>query len=227
MRRTLLFQSIFYWVCLAVICVACSDARPELVVPVHPNVIKTPTFIPAGAPRIIKIDTCVPPLAVPIINTDSAQFNVYWGNTKRLMTFRRPEITAASFFIPMRNYNMDRGLALNAITGSFEDKEGNLWFATTGGGLTKYNGKTSITFTGAEGLGNNGGENIAEDNEGNIWYFGGGMAKYDGRSIVNFTKVNGLLSNEPRTMIPLKNGEYIIPTRDGLSKFDGRHFTNF
>lgn len=210
---------------LAIIISACSKPKAALVLATEPPPVKAPVYVTAGAPHIVSIDTCPPPTIVPVINTDSAQLNVYRGKTQKKITIRKPAVTTASFFLPMQHYNTAKGLALDAIIHGFEDSEGSLWFTTNGGGVTRYNGNRSTTFTGAEGLGNNGGENVMQDEEGNIWYFGGGMAKYDGRSIINLTKNDGLISNEPRTMIPFKD-HYVVPTREGVSLFDGKHFTN-
>ena len=38
---------------------------------------------------------------------------------------------------------------------SLQDKEGNLWFGTTGEGLYKYDGKSFIQFTSSNGLNSN------------------------------------------------------------------------
>ena len=58
-----------------------------------------------------------------------------------------------------------------------EDKSGNLWFGTHGGGVSMYDGKSFMAhrqayhFTEKEGLSNNNYvRSILEDQSGNLWY---------------------------------------------------------
>jgi class 3 adenylate cyclase len=51
-----------------------------------------------------------------------------------------------------------------------EDKSGNLWFGTYGGGVSKYDGTTFTHFTEKEGLSNNFVNGILEDKYGNLWF---------------------------------------------------------
>ncbi len=51
-----------------------------------------------------------------------------------------------------------------------EDKTGNLWFGTYGGGVSRYDGKSFTNFTDKEGLANNAVLNLLQDKQGNIWF---------------------------------------------------------
>jgi ligand-binding sensor domain-containing protein len=51
-----------------------------------------------------------------------------------------------------------------------EDKSGNLWFGTYGGGVSKYDGKSFTHFTEKEGLSNNTVLSMLEDKSGNLWF---------------------------------------------------------
>jgi ligand-binding sensor domain-containing protein len=44
------------------------------------------------------------------------------------------------------------GMAANVVTAILEDRGGNLWFGTAGGGVSRYDGKQFTTFTTREGL---------------------------------------------------------------------------
>ena len=50
------------------------------------------------------------------------------------------------------NYTTAQGLANNVVWSITEDKSGNLWFGTDGGGVSKYDGKTFTSYTPAQGL---------------------------------------------------------------------------
>jgi serine phosphatase RsbU (regulator of sigma subunit) len=70
-------------------------------------------------------------------------------------------------------YTSDDGLAMDAISlgkSTICDSEGNIWFATQGGGVSKYDGKSFITYTTEQGLANNTVRSIAEDKSGNLWF---------------------------------------------------------
>ena len=74
-----------------------------------------------------------------------------------------------------------------------EDKTGNLWFGTQGGGVSRYDGKSFTTFSTTQGLANNWVNNIVEDKAGNLWFgtLGGGVSRYDGKSFILFLPPRG------------------------------------
>lgn len=82
-----------------------------------------------------------------------------------------------------------------SITCMFEDKDGNLWFGTSGNGIYRYNGKTLNNFLNSNKHEYNLGSNnqfildILQDKNGNLWFSswnGGGVWKYDGKDFKNF-----------------------------------------
>jgi streptogramin lyase len=56
-----------------------------------------------------------------------------------------------------------------SIRCSLEDKDGNLWFGTTGAGVYRYDGRSFINFTEKDGLSSNTVYCMLEDKDGNIW----------------------------------------------------------
>ena len=120
------------------------------------------------------------------------------------------------------------GLAMNAISwgqGSvFVDKQGNLWFATQGGGVSKYDGESFITYTTEQGLANNTVLCITQDQKGNIWFGtdGGGVSKYDGECFINYTTEQGLANNYVLSIVQDENQNIWMGTDGGgVSKYDG------
>jgi len=75
-----------------------------------------------------------------------------------------------------------------------EDKNGNIWFSTDGGGVSKYDGRSFLHYTEEEGLSNNYLVSMIEDKNGNLWFgtWGGGISLYDGNSFTHFTEEEGL-----------------------------------
>ncbi len=98
---------------------------------------------------------------------------------------------------PLRLLQPYRALSNNSVVSIIEDKAGNLWFGTDGGGVSRYDGISFANFTIAQGLAHNVVFNITEDKAGNLWFgtYGGGVSLYDGTSFTNFTKAQGLASN--------------------------------
>jgi serine phosphatase RsbU (regulator of sigma subunit)/streptogramin lyase len=101
-----------------------------------------------------------------------------------------------------------------------EDKSGNLWFGTYGGGVSKYDGKSFETFSTSQGLANNFVLSITEDKSGNLW-FGteGGVALLPKSSeLAMATKLHpkGSKSNTPFAQVMHTQGFITISTANGL-----------
>jgi ligand-binding sensor domain-containing protein len=123
-----------------------------------------------------------------------------------------------------------------------QDKNGNLWFGTTGEGVYRYNGKTFTQFTVKDGLSSNGVYAILEDKSGSIW-FGtvNGICQYDGKNITPISipiairpEINNnnyyseqSTKNTVWSMLQDKNGLIWFGTGDGVYYFDGLQFYRF
>ncbi|MGB9595957.1 MAG: two-component regulator propeller domain-containing protein [Candidatus Poribacteria bacterium] len=76
-------------------------------------------------------------------------------------------------------YTTENGLLVNDITDIQEDRWGNLWFATWGGGVAFYNGESFQIITTKDGLVHNNVRAISEDRNGNLWFAtDGGITRY-------------------------------------------------
>ncbi len=135
-----------------------------------------------------------------------------------------------SFF---QNYTTDDGLAMDGSTLGHNvtlcDKNGNLWFATNGAGVSRYDGKSFVNFTQAHGLPNNFVYGMAEAPNGDIWFvtYGAGICRYDGHRFTNFTTAQGLADNRVISCAIDKRGRVWVGTMGfGLSCYDGHAFTN-
>ena len=127
-------------------------------------------------------------------------------------------------------FNNLQGLVIGYVTCEIEDKNGNLWFGTSGGGVMKYNGQTFLNFTEKEGLISNFVYSILEDKNGNLW-FGtnrGEISKYDGQNFTHFTKKENLNNYYVWDILEDINGNLWFGTLGGgVWKFDGHGFTQF
>ncbi len=190
--------------------------------PITPNPDTCPPpytiVIPAILPKKIVV---VPPPPQP----ETLTFN----NGKHLKIVP-PEIKKADFFVSMKNYNTEQGLAQSSIRCGYKDKMGNLWFGTNGGGISKYDGKSFTNYTSTQGFPVNTVWCITEDKKGNMWFgtLGAGASKYDGKSFTTYTSTQGLANNYVFGIIEDKLGNMWFATDGaGVCKYDGKKFTTY
>jgi len=113
-----------------------------------------------------------------------------------------------------------------AVRSIYEDKRGNFWVGTEGGGLLLFDRKTGNykTFTETDGLPGNAILNILEDNSGNLW-----ISTFDGLSrfnpakgeFKNFYESDGLQSNQFNydAALKLRSGEFLFGGIKGFNVF--------
>ncbi|MBW8049416.1 MAG: SpoIIE family protein phosphatase [Cytophagales bacterium] len=111
-----------------------------------------------------------------------------------------------------------------SVPSILQDKRGNMWFATFGGGLLKRSHaeiNNSINrfehFSSKDGLGNNRIWSLMQDREGNLWVgtYGGGVSKLISRTYKIFTKKNGLSDDFIWSVIQDKNQNIWVGTNGG------------
>jgi signal transduction histidine kinase/ligand-binding sensor domain-containing protein/DNA-binding response OmpR family regulator len=108
-----------------------------------------------------------------------------------------------------------------------EDKAGNLWVGSEGGGLALFDrvqNKITARYTTAEGLCNNAVLNILEDQQGNLW-----MSTFNGisrfniatKTFKNYYQGDGLQSNQfnPNSSLALRSGELLFGGIKGFTLF--------
>jgi ligand-binding sensor domain-containing protein len=124
----------------------------------------------------------------------------------------------------IQHFTTREGLADNFVCSIFEDKAGNVWFAT-GGGVSRYDGKSFRNFTTKEGLPNNDITTIMEDKTGKLWLGTRGDAcLYDGKTFNILTNNEGKPFTNVWAIIEDKKGNVWLGA-DGLWRYDGRTFT--
>lgn len=124
------------------------------------------------------------------------------------------------------NYTNKEGLKRYRAFTILEDKAGNIWFGTIGGGIYRYDGKTFTNYTTNQGLVDNRVACITEAENGDIW-FGtlDGMSKFNGMFFTNFTTKDGLTNNDVNSIVEDEDGTFWIGTRGEACTYDGKTFT--
>jgi ligand-binding sensor domain-containing protein len=123
-------------------------------------------------------------------------------------------------------------LSKKRILAIHPDTQGNIWFATLGDGVCKWNASdSSFTFlTEMEGLANNHVRCIIEDTRGNFWFgtSGGGVSRYSGQPFIHFTKNNGLSGSFAYSVFRDSHDRLWIGSGDkGVCMYDGKSFTPY
>lgn len=135
--------------------------------------------------------------------------------------------------IEMPKYGFSSGLV---------DHEGNLWFASNGGGIFYFDGKTFTNYTEKNGLGSNKVFSILEDKDYNLW-FGTekGLTKYNKNQFENiplpFQDTTGVWldqvypiinPNAVHVLIQDQKGDFWLGTGGGGAyRYNGKVFTSF
>jgi signal transduction histidine kinase/ligand-binding sensor domain-containing protein len=110
-----------------------------------------------------------------------------------------------------------QGLKQSFVTSLLNDKFGNLWFGTHGGGITRYDGRYFTHFTEKEGLAGNSVFCIRQLSDDNLWLgtYGKGISIFDGASFENISSKNGFPSDNIFSIIQDKKGKIWIGTQGG------------
>lgn len=123
------------------------------------------------------------------------------------------------------NYTNKEGLRRYHTFAAMEDRAGNLWFGSIGGGVYRYDGKTFTNFTTHDGLANDNIGCFFQDNKGDIWIGTfAGASRYDGRTFTNFNTPEGMDIN---AIVQDKSGKMWFGTRGYTYYFDGKSMVNF
>ena len=134
--------------------------------------------------------------------------------------------------VRVTTYLKEHGLADNILLSAVKDKRGNLWFGTFHNGVIRYDGKKFTNFDSSHGLPSNNINALVEDSTGTLWFgtWGSGICRYEPdrkKGFQCFSTEQGLANNFINFIKPDSKGNLWIGTEGGLSRFDGKRFTNF
>ena len=186
--------------------------------------IGKPLIIEADIPRFITPgqDTFLIPRAVPAIK------NPFMAGIPEV------EIVKDAYIKDQNPQNFStlsklQGIKYSSVNCQLQDKSGNIWFCTYGGGVSRYDGKSFTHYTEKEGLSNNRVWSVLQDKNDNLWFGtdGGGVSKFDGKYFTHFTEKEGLINNSVLSILQDKSGNIWFGTIAGVSKYDGKYFTHF
>ena len=119
-------------------------------------------------------------------------------------------------------FTTTQGLSSNVILALTEDRDGNLWIGTQGGGVCKFSGELIVSFTRTEGLPDQGVYRVTEDRRGRIYAsaLNGGLVEIvEGRAV----PVPGALIAPFNASDPFQDirGGWWVNTNGGLYRLEG------
>ncbi|MBO9699535.1 MAG: histidine kinase [Sporocytophaga sp.] len=139
-------------------------------------------------------------------------------------------IEEKSGHLSVKNITEAEGLANNVVMSLFKDSFGNIWFGTSGGGISKLGSERFIHYSAIKGVFGNWVYSIYEDWQGNKW-FGtseGGVTKYDGRVFKRFSERNGFTASKVKYICGDNKGNIWMGTiADGVYLYNGKSFRGF
>lgn len=128
---------------------------------------------------------------------------------------------------PFVNYTVESGLSQGQVLCAFQDKEGVMWFGTSGGGITKFDGNSYEYITDKDGLADNVVFCIEQNKRGEILIgTNNGLSVYNPnnpllkgkKAFKNYTTKNGLSHNRIFCMLFDKD-DILLGTGQGVTKF--------
>jgi signal transduction histidine kinase/ligand-binding sensor domain-containing protein len=115
------------------------------------------------------------------------------------------------------------GLSGDVILSMFEDREGNIWTASTGG-LDRFRELPVTTVSVKQGLSSDATQSVVAATDGSIWVGAhDGLSRWKNGEITVFRKASGLPDDAPESLFQDDRGRIWVSTRHGLAYFhDGR-----
>ncbi|RZT93322.1 two component regulator with propeller domain [Ancylomarina subtilis] len=91
------------------------------------------------------------------------------------------------------NYSLEQGLPQSEVSSIIQDKTGNLWLGTNGGGLSRFNGQEFFSYNKNHGLEDNNIRSLFKDSKDNIWIgTSTGISLFNGIEFINYNETDSL-----------------------------------
>ncbi len=147
-----------------------------------------------------------------------------WFGTKRGASRYDPSSECKGW----ETFTIEDGLAQDEVLAMLEGPEGEIWFGTFGGGVSRFDPGSSpeqawTTFTTKDGLASNEVTHILKDRNGHLWFgtSGGGLSRFDGDVFQTLTSDDGLAGNyvSGGGILESRDGDIWIGTNKGVTRF--------
>ncbi|MCX6295201.1 MAG: triple tyrosine motif-containing protein [Bacteroidetes bacterium] len=138
------------------------------------------------------------------------------------------KLSAIAQTYDFHNFNVEDGLAQSQILSMCQDRNGNIWYGTNNGGVSKYDGNKFTNYTENDSLINNVVFSITELKNGNLLFgTNGGLSILNGKKFTNISEKNGLISNHVYKVMEDNNGTVWIGTAKGVCQLKNNNIIPF
>ncbi len=124
--------------------------------------------------------------------------------------------------------NEDVGLTNNHVRSIVEDRNGNYWFGTSGGGVSNYYSRQFTTYDKSSGLAGNFIYSLLRDSKKRLWIGNSmkGFTLMQGDSFIQYNANHGFIDTKVKAIGEDKDSFIYLGTEgNGLYRFDGTIFT--
>lgn len=147
-----------------------------------------------------------------------------WGGGVSKIDFNKFRTTGE---VIIENFGAKKGESgVNNTWTMCEDKQGNVWFGTSGSGITVYDGKSFKLYHLKEGLHGIRIVSMVCDKKGNVWIaHENGLDKFDGKGFTYYGVEQGFSSQGVGAIYEDNLGTLWFGSPDKIIKYDGKIFT--
>lgn len=111
------------------------------------------------------------------------------------------------------------------IRSILQDKNNNIWFATNGDGVYRFNGTALKVITRKDGLCSDFVWSVQQDKTGNLWFHTqNAICRFNGKSFANYTGTYELRTFSYAPVLEFKSGNQWFGANGGVFCFDGKSF---
>jgi ligand-binding sensor domain-containing protein len=147
---------------------------------------------------------------------------------KSRTTFQSSEISLPSRPGKVSHFSTRHGIGSQSVQALLRSRDNQMWIGTSGGGLTRFDGKRFRTATRAQGLSSNVIPTLAEDRSGNLWMGSeSGAMKLANSGFTAFTQADGLGPDRIGAIFEDRAGNLCVASglwNQYISRFDGERF---
>lgn len=128
-----------------------------------------------------------------------------------------------------KTYSVDQGLVQSQVLSISQDKNGFIWIATQGGGVSKFDGHSFKNYTIYEGLPSNHVWKIYCDTKGNVWAgTSEGLAIFKDEKFERVKSTYGLRDDQIWDILEDSKGNMLFGTKNyGVFIYDGVTYKNY
>ncbi|MBV8674381.1 MAG: hypothetical protein JOZ33_13185, partial [Acidobacteriaceae bacterium] len=121
-------------------------------------------------------------------------------------------------------FTKSQGLSGDIVDCLFEDREGNIWVATTGG-IDRFREFAVTTISSKEGLASDAVQSVLDDRDGSVWVgTRQGLTRWKNGQATSFRKANGLPGDSVESLFQDETGRMWLYAAGELAYFNGSRF---